>query len=100
MEKNLLINVQNVFLKDAKLLGSTSNMIGHLRDSHHVTKSSLNMETVEDILKKSKLILSCALPLSIVNNEEFKIFCNSLDPKFKVPIISIIKTMILMHIIG
>ncbi|CAI2193159.1 19110_t:CDS:2, partial [Funneliformis geosporum] len=94
-------------------LRSTSNMIGHLRSSHYIIKST---KTAKEIFNKSKsehlpeplnhvqqsyltqqlirFILSGTLPLSIVNNEEFKIFCNSLDPRFRVPGVNIIKTMI------
>ena len=82
-------------------------MIGHLRSSHYTTKASLNNQSAKEILTNAqiinlpephnqtqqqylvqqvlKLILSCTLPISIVNNEKFKMFYHSLDPKFKVP---------------
>src|SRR5688572_32031385 len=91
-------------------------MIGHLRSSHRTTKASLNNQSAKEILKNTqienlpephnltqqqdliqqviKLILSCTPPLSIVSNEGFKIFCHSLDPKFKVPGIDMLKTII------
>ncbi|CAG8799191.1 8407_t:CDS:1, partial [Racocetra persica] len=34
--------------------GSTSNMLGHLRNTHHITKSSLNSQTAEEIIETSK----------------------------------------------
>ncbi|CAG8836588.1 20651_t:CDS:2, partial [Cetraspora pellucida] len=78
---------------------STSNMINHLRDVHHITKMSLENKTIETILTKPhskqiqqkltcnivKLFLSCTLPLSLIENENFHTFLNSFDPQYKAP---------------
>jgi len=34
---------------------STSNMIEHLRNSHHITKASLNMQSVKEILEDAQM---------------------------------------------
>jgi len=36
-------------------LRSTSNMIGHLWNSHHITKASLNIQSAKEILKDAQM---------------------------------------------
>jgi hypothetical protein len=98
---------------------STSNMINHLRDIHQITKMSLEnkpveelkkplQQTLETVLSKPhskqkqqkltrdiiKLFLSCTLPLSLIENENFRTFLNSIDPRYKPPCINTLKNEI------
>ncbi|CAG8474352.1 5280_t:CDS:2 [Ambispora gerdemannii] len=92
--------------------------IKHVKYSHHVTKLSLNQQTAEEIMKNTqttiieylqqphgqkqqhylaqyllKLIFAYTLPLSIVNNTEFRKFCHVLDSRFQVPGVDALKMM-------
>ncbi|CAG8605055.1 21387_t:CDS:2 [Gigaspora margarita] len=92
---------------------STSNLINHLRDVHHITKMSLENKKIEELKKPiqqkletviskpySKLIqqkltqnivkffLLCTLPLFLIENENFRTFLNTFDPRYKPPCIN------------
>ncbi|CAG8839977.1 33167_t:CDS:1, partial [Gigaspora margarita] len=91
-------------------------MINHLRDIHHITKMSLENKTVDDLKKplqqtldaviskphskqyQQKLtrdivrfFLTCTLPLSLIENENFRTFINAFDPRYKSPCINTLK---------
>ncbi|CAG8738718.1 24432_t:CDS:2 [Cetraspora pellucida] len=69
-------------------LGSTSNCITHLHDIHQITKESL-----KNILVKAKQ-QTIYQPISIVDDDDFRLWTKNLDPQFKVPCVNTIKTII------
>ncbi|CAG8829574.1 21215_t:CDS:2, partial [Cetraspora pellucida] len=99
--------------------GSTTNMVNHLRDIHHITKTSLEHSSVEELKKSSQqtieitlskpysasrqqkltqdiiiFFISCTLPLSLIENKNFRIFLNSFDPRYKPLCVNTIKNKI------
>jgi len=99
--------------------GSTTNMINHLRDVHHITKMSLHNKTADELKKSSqqtletmllkpyppakqqkltqdvlRLFISCTLPLYLVENKNFRTFLHSFDPRYKPPCVNTLKNEI------
>lgn len=99
--------------------GSTTNLINHLRDAHRITKMSLENKSVEELKKPSqqtletvllkphsaskqkkltqdviKLFISCTLPLSLIENKNFRTFLLSFDPRYEPPCTNTIKNEI------
>ncbi|CAG8779304.1 7693_t:CDS:2, partial [Cetraspora pellucida] len=99
--------------------GSTTNMINHLRDVHHITKMSLHNKTADELKKSSqqtletmllkpyppakqqkltqdvlRLFISCTLPLYLVENKNFRTFLHSFDPRYKPPCVNTFKNEI------
>ncbi|CAG8841213.1 18793_t:CDS:2, partial [Gigaspora margarita] len=99
--------------------GSTTNLVKHLRDVHHITKMSLEHSSTEDLkfsqqtieatlskpysaLKQRKLtreiitfFISCTLSLSLIENKNFHTLLNSFDPRYKPPCVNTIKNEII-----
>ncbi|CAG8810944.1 1518_t:CDS:2, partial [Cetraspora pellucida] len=96
-------------------LGSTSNCITYLRDIHQITKESLKNTLVKaeqqmiyqlisrphssHVQKKLTYqlvhyIIAYAQPISIVDDDDFRLWTKNLDPQFKVPCVNTIKTVI------
>jgi|GEM_PF-1403063 len=95
--------------------GSTSNLINHLRDTHHVTKESLadnpvkvHQQTIQQVMIKPhssyvqkklthqvvRYIVSRTQPIHLVEIDDFKLLLKSFDSRFKMPCVSTIKTII------
>lgn len=95
--------------------GSTSNLITHLRDAHHVTKESLadkpvkvHQQTIQQVIMKphssyvqkklthqvARYIVSRAQPIHLVEVDDFKLLLKGFDSRFKMPCVSTIKTII------
>ncbi|CAG8754415.1 25013_t:CDS:2, partial [Gigaspora rosea] len=89
--------------------GSTSNLITHLRDTHHVTKESLaekpvkvHQQMIQQVLMKphssyvqkklthqvAHYIVSRAQPIHLVEVDDFKLLLKGFDSHFKMPCIS------------
>ncbi|CAG8742417.1 35908_t:CDS:2 [Gigaspora margarita] len=54
--------------------------------------SNPNSQYVHSLIR---MLLSCNLPLSIVNNNEFRQFCSSLDSRFRLPNSDIVRNIII-----
>src|SRR5260363_378580 len=92
-------------------------MINHFCDFYKITKESLKdqliksnikQQTIQQVILKSyspqiqkkltlklvRYIISCVQPISIVENNEFRLWTKGLDPQFEVSCVNTIKTII------
>ncbi|CAG8817524.1 3915_t:CDS:2, partial [Gigaspora margarita] len=99
--------------------GSTTNIVNHLRNIHHITKTSLEHSSDEELKKSSqqtiettllkpylvsryqkliqniiKFLISYILPLSLIENKHFRTFLNSFNSRYKLPCVNTIKNEI------
>ncbi|CAG8817055.1 7664_t:CDS:2, partial [Cetraspora pellucida] len=96
-------------------LGSTSNLINHLRDIYHVTKKSLvnksvkvHQQTIQQVIMKpypvliqkkltnqvvQYIVLHVQL-IHLVEIDDFKLLLKKFDPRFKMPCVNTIKMII------
>ncbi|CAG8662774.1 18110_t:CDS:2, partial [Gigaspora rosea] len=118
---NQEVEVEKVFCKfedcDTEYVwkGSTTNLITHLRDIHQITKESLKnklvkakQQTIHQVISRPhssyiqkkltnqlvRYIIARAQPIYIVEDKDFRLWTKNLDPRFQVPCVDTIKTII------